>query len=363
MKPARFISEINFVRALACLAVLAVHVSAGVFYRQGYWDPVAAGMNQIGRFGTPVFAVISGFLLFNQVRVKGFSLPRFIRSRTTKIIVPYLVWSTIYLSILKFGYGIDHFVSFDHWLKTVLSGNVFYHLYFVMVVIQFYLVFPLLQRILRTRAAWWVGTAAALVVNAAVLMGDVTDLPGWIGKGFTFFSKASLPYWIFYFLFGGWLAFHWDGLAQWFQKKSAAVAAWIAGAVVTAGAVVEYQWLGMYGSSRLANLFNIPVLILTGSVLYASIRRAVRLREGLQTIGSLGFGIYLVHPLVILCLVQVLPASMWRPHFLPVLFLLVLLLTVGAVKAIQRLPFHQYLLTVPSRNTGYTAGKRGTELR
>lgn len=347
MGTTRFVSEINFVRALACLAVLAVHVSAGVFYAEGSWDPFAALINQIGRFGTPVFAVISGFLLFNQVKNKGFSLRRFIRSRTTKILIPYLIWSTVYLLILKYVYHVDHFASLKQGLYILFTGGAFYHLYFVSTVIQFYLVFPLLQRVLRTGRAWWIGTAVALVVNVAFLVPEVTDWPGWIGTILS--HKAFLPSWIFYFLLGGLLAHHWTGLTRFFRNRTGMLFSFLTGVLVTAGAVVEYHWAGMYGSRRLANLINIPLLILTASVLYTSVFHRLRIREWFQALGNLGFGIYLVHPLVILVLVQLLPSTWWNPSSLPLLFLFVLLLSVGLVQVIRLLPFHQYLLTVPSR--------------
>lgn len=61
---------------------------------------IAGYLSQIGRLGTPVFAVISAFLFTHSVLKRGFDLNYFIKSRFTKIFVPYIIWTTVYLYYL-----------------------------------------------------------------------------------------------------------------------------------------------------------------------------------------------------------------------------------------------------------------------
>lgn len=350
MKVVRYIEEINGIRAVACLSVLAVHVSAGVYHQQGGWDGFTTLINQLARFGTPVFAVISGFLLFHQVQVKGFRLWGFIRSRTHKIVIPYLLWSMVYLTILKVGYQVDHFISWKHWLMTMASGRAFYHLYFVVAVIQFYLLFPLLQRMLRSTFSWWAGVTVALALNLAFLTVDPSVWAGEWGKIFLPVRKALLPAWIFCFLLGGLLSHHWDRLREWLCVKGS----WFSALAIPVliGGVVEYQMMGLYGPARPMNLLNTPILVLAGLVGFLQWRnRWPGVKRGLMALGNLSFGIYLVHPVIIMLMMETIPPRVWSPTLLPLLYGVALVLTVGLIQWIRCLPFHHYLLTVPRRNT------------
>lgn len=92
------ISEIHILRAIGCLFVVAVHVSGSFYYAHGQqYNEWTLFINQISRFGTPMFALISGFLLFYQTRNRGFNFKKFTTSRFTKIGLPFLFWSSFYL--------------------------------------------------------------------------------------------------------------------------------------------------------------------------------------------------------------------------------------------------------------------------
>lgn len=343
----RYFEEINGLRAIACLAVLAVHVSAGVYYQQGGWDEFTTLINQLARFGTPVFAVISGFLLFHQVQVKGFRLWGFIRSRTSKIVIPYLLWSMVYLMILKVAYNVDQFISWKHWMLILASGRAFYHLYFVVAIIQFYLLFPLLQRLLRSPFSWWAGVTVALILNFVFLTVDPSIWSGEWGEILLPVRKALLPAWIFYFLLGGLLSHYWDRLRARVKEGS-----WfpLLAVPVLIGGVLEYQMMGLYGPARPMNLLNTPILVLAGLAGYLRwAKRWPRVKRGLMTLGNLSFGIYLVHPIWIMLLMETLSSQVWNPLFLPLLYVGVLALTLGLIYCIRRLPFHHWLLTVPRK--------------
>src|SRR5699024_5501769 len=123
-------------------------------------------------------------LLTHSVLKRGFDLNYFVKSRFTKIFVPYIIWTTVYLYYLGvvevnldsnknfigyylFGTGNYHlyiiisFLEF-YFLFSVLVINIeininfilfylfityIYHLYFILTVHQFYVLFPVLQKI------------------------------------------------------------------------------------------------------------------------------------------------------------------------------------------------------------------------
>ncbi|WLR57800.1 acyltransferase [Mesobacillus subterraneus] len=183
--------------------VLLVHVSAAYFYQHDkQYNDYTFFINQISRFGTPMFAMMSGFLLFYQTRTRGFQLKRFLSSRFTKIGIPFLVWSVFYLLftyfILKINPMRDGMESF---LINFLSGNAFYHLYFISIVFQFYLIFPILQ-LFRSKIMWPFLLVLAGLINWYFVKVDVSAQFEGVA-GLILSQRAFLPEWIFFFIFGG----------------------------------------------------------------------------------------------------------------------------------------------------------------
>lgn len=151
MKNKNFYAEIPFVRAVACLLVVMVHVTA-ISYNPtvGFNTNINLYLNQFSRFGTPVFAVISSFLLYSSVLKRGFNFKKFLYSRTTKIIIPFIIWTLFYLGI-QLAAGTQVLISLKQLLSYFIFGEAYYHLYFMVLVIQFYLVFPLLQKLVNKK--------------------------------------------------------------------------------------------------------------------------------------------------------------------------------------------------------------------
>src|SRR5699024_6615288 len=142
----KFYEDIPIFRAIAALFVVAVHTTASVAYsfsNKEFTHELLGYLNQIERLGTPVFAVISAFLLMSSVLNRGFSTKYFFKSRFVKIFIPYVIWTILYL-IFRYFY-LDNLNPDTSFIDYLIFGNAYHHLYFIVVVLQFYLVFPLLQ--------------------------------------------------------------------------------------------------------------------------------------------------------------------------------------------------------------------------
>ena len=123
----------------------------------------------------------------------------------------------------------------------LLSGNAHYHLYFLLVSMQFYLLFPLFRRLLvATRGRH------LLVLLAAAVLQVLVDL--WIHDPAPTGLKADLlPYagsfvgsYVFFLTLGGVVALHRERVMGALRRRPALVVA----AVVVTGAAAEgcYQW-------------------------------------------------------------------------------------------------------------------------
>ncbi|WP_270180255.1 acyltransferase [Alkalihalobacillus sp. CinArs1] len=340
-----YINEIHFLRAIACLFVLAVHVT-GIYYSKhgNTFTEYTEFFNQIGRFGTPIFAVISGFLLFLQVKKKGFDAKRFYHSRMVKIGMPFLIWSVVYLALMKFVLQVDIFTDWKRFVVDFAMGNSFYHLYFMSVVFQFYLIFPLLQ-LIRTKLGWWIALVLAIFANYYFVYlyspENVTVVSQLMEQ------RAMLTKWIFFFVFGGFLAYNWDSIQKFGKKLN-----WfgfVGFAALILLAVYEYKAKGSIGNNRWTNMINIPVMTVMVIGMYQVVKKVGWIEKFFAMLGNLSMGIYLVHPLVIFMYSRTLPESVWTTETAPFMFAVILATSIGFIKVLQLFPLNHYVITVPAK--------------
>lgn len=142
--------ELDYIRFIACLAVIIVHITAtGVTdYIQGSFPHIITLiLNRSLKFTTPVFIFLSGVTNFFAYSNKEIIYLDFVKKRLKSTLVPYFVWCLIYYSAYIYA-GI---YSFDivFFIKNVLLGTMSYHLYFVIIISQIYLLGPLFYKLLK----------------------------------------------------------------------------------------------------------------------------------------------------------------------------------------------------------------------
>jgi surface polysaccharide O-acyltransferase-like enzyme len=234
-------------------------------------------------------------------------------------------------------------------LYNFTLGKSFYHLYFMAIVIQFYLFFPLLQKI-RSGLAWWTSLIlSAVICNYLLGTSDIPLVTGVLEK--VMMDRVFFFHWIFYFIFGGYMAHYWKPISIWAKKNTLLLVALLI--ITYVGAVVEYNLIGYVSSRRFTNFFNIPLLSIATVGLYKYIAKLKLVKSLLQSIGKLSMGIYLIHPFTLIILEKVLPHNIWQTEMMPLMFFIVLIVTLGLVKLVQQLPKAQFIIPVPTkkRNT------------
>ncbi|MEH7237415.1 acyltransferase [Bacillus sp. JJ1562] len=337
-----YLFEIHFLRAFACLAVVGVHVSATHYgMNEDTWNWFTYFINQYGRFGTPILVVLSGFLLFYQVKRRGFRLGHFLSSRVTKIVLPFLIWSLVYRYLLYY-YENQELGRIKGEIGNILMGNAFYHLYFFLIIIQFYFIFPFLQKLFRTQTMMIVFLFLSFLVSYN-LFGFNPDLEGVIGEFIA--SKSFMPIWIFYFAFGGLLAYFWNEILSFATKRPWKMLTLIL--IISIGAVIEYTIYGDISNRRLTNLANIPLLSIAIIGIYPFLARWNVFKKTLTIIGQYSMGIYLIHPLILYLFARHLPEQYWNVDYVPIMFLAVLIIAVVFIKMFQYIPLSSFVIPVP----------------
>ena len=144
------IEEIRYLRGFGVLAVIAIHTT-GYFTEVKQFNSlvlVNLWTDIFSQFAVPLFIVISGFVLAKNYR-NDFSLSDFYRKRVRSIIPQYLIFSILYTAfnsgvvMLNSSLGTNIILL----LKNIWHANASYHLWFFSIIIQFYLLYPIIIKI------------------------------------------------------------------------------------------------------------------------------------------------------------------------------------------------------------------------
>ena len=175
--PARM-EALDICRGLAILAVLFIHVS-GHFLpalhppkspQPPSWAWYALAVpNQAAQWAVPCFLMLSALVNAGSL-ARGGDTGRYARRRVQTALLPYVLWSGVYLVV-------DSLLSHRplpgpvHAARLLLTGGAHFHLYFFVLVLELYVLLPLLLPLFARRPPLW-----AVALGAALLQGAVYGL-------------------------------------------------------------------------------------------------------------------------------------------------------------------------------------------
>lgn len=345
-----FYDEVTFIRAIACILVLTVHVTATLFYSNKEFtaEPLLF-FNQIARMGTPIFAIISSFLLMISVVNRGFNLNYFLKTRITKILFPYIIWSFIYLVFNI--YFLEKDTHFGDFFGQLMYGTAYTHLYFFLAVFQFYLIFPFVQKLSNPKLI--IFTGLTIIVNVIWINHTHFQFNSEFLTNFFYGRRSFLLNWIGFFGIGLVFAKFFQEIKHFIEKNKFLF-------LMLFGLAFTETWItistnnGIFSSTRVENLYLVPLFISVLFIIYNIIKKETIVREIFKKIGNYSMGIYLIHPLVLSFFkakiidhygsMSVLESSM---------FVLALVVVLGVCMAlvylISLLPFSSYIVPIPQR--------------
>lgn len=309
------VHQIDALRVLSCFSVIAVHAVGSPFPI----DSVGLGETSfLLHYSREIFFFVSALVLVRtyhpKVRPDG-RLPDeagFRRRRLRLIGVPYLLWTTLYLAVSiyhtrasePFGQVLNDLPL--RWLYLIVTGNGSYHMYFLLVTLQFTVAFPLVLRLLRrTRGHHGLVLAGSALLQLATLACYHWALlpdDGWRGIA----GDASLLAYQLWLVAGAIVGLHLERWHRWVVDHWVLVI----GAIPLAASVLMWAfWAqlpsrGALGaSSPLQPIMMLwSVAALGGLYLLAVwiMERGTRAIRAVFSYGAqLSFGVYLAHPMVL----------------------------------------------------------------
>ncbi len=174
-QPAERLEALDICRGIAILAVLFIHVSGHFLPAlhpphspappSAFWYTLAV-LNLDAQWAVPCFLMLSAF-----VNALSFArtpdVARYARRRFQTAVLPYVLWSGVYVVVNRL-LGHEAHLSPGHIAKLLLTGTAEFHLYFFVLVIELYIVLPLLLPIFKRCPAFWIVAFGAVVFQTAV---------------------------------------------------------------------------------------------------------------------------------------------------------------------------------------------------
>lgn len=211
------IIEIETLRGIAFAAVVLQHSIAhySLVPQAGLQDGVVlAILLMLAKFAVPLFIFITGMVLFYNTG-ESFHYGSFMRKRVMDVIVPYVVWSLLYFILTPqnwTGFGWQQIP--DLGLKLI-TGKMASHFWYIIMLIQFYLFFPLFLRVVRYVFHRYQakGQMIALLLSGGlflILANQLRSIAAWMERlqipvltdAFTTYADRNFIYFFFYFVLG-----------------------------------------------------------------------------------------------------------------------------------------------------------------
>jgi surface polysaccharide O-acyltransferase-like enzyme len=298
------IEELDFARVVAMLSVIMIHVTSTYIYVESrymiFGMNIAFILNQLSRFAVPMFILLSGASLGLSRQEEN--CLRFYKKRFLKIGIPYLIWFTVYYFYNygrnfkdAFAGGLDSVLIY---LKSLLLGQSASHLYFIVILIQLYLLYPLLKRAVdrAPRSSVILSFIVTVTIQVLYLLQNynMNYIPGFIRP----YLWLLFPTWLFYFAFGMSLNRKW--LVH-IRKKTSKNTVLILG--LTLLFAVAYVFIskatGMLDSIKASlNLYTVLVL-LSSFGLWKYIGRCPAVQKAVDFLAQHSMTVYFNHILIL----------------------------------------------------------------
>ncbi|WP_406678027.1 acyltransferase [Moorella sp. ACPs] len=341
------IGEVDYLRVSGLITVVVIH-AWGFYLLMPVNSPYSRIAKELGvnllRFGRQIFMFITGLVLFYNYSGRKINLPRFFSRRLKNLAIPYIIWTALYL-FLKRSSGMVNWTGFGGflalWWQNVLNGNGYSHLYYILVAIQFYLIFPWLVVFFKPRRPGmtaeiitWLGLALYALyfyllevrqdlIWAAVAGTPLAGITGW----FLLYKDRLIFSYFPYYLLGALAGLHLDSWRRWLQDHLEVVLAFL---VLAAGLVASeyfyyYRHQGQPWALTISvfkpsiYLYSLAIITVLFQLSFYLERRG-SLRWLVSPLAANSLGIYLLHPAVLF----IFNSYFWKYMRLPGFLLAVL---------------------------------------
>lgn len=282
------------------MMVVAIHTTpSGIGQFDSVTDIALVTFRQLLNCAVPIFLAISGFFIARKDLTQRGDLTAFWKKQIPRVYIPCIVfsigWFLIDLAVRK----ANPLMSL---LNLVVCGYSIY--YFIALIIQFYLLMPLLNKFNKMG-----GVISGLVISL-ISIGIMSYMMHIEGMKFPLIVYAG-PFflWIVFFMMGVWFSNHSRS-----YSLTPAILLTIVGLVLSVIETRFYSQLGSGGGMGIkisSFIYSVGVIMLLFSERIERTFTNNRITAAIAWTGEISFGIYLCHMYVRVALSYLLPDSHW----------------------------------------------------
>lgn len=293
--------EISLLNVFFCILVIFIHVSSA---------PLSQ-LNKMSWQYAVVFIpwrlsafVVQGFILLSSVKLflnKGQEIDykKFYLSRFKSIIIPYALWVTVY-----YLYFINHnyfTFSLKELIRYILVGDLVGHFYFIIIIVQFYLLAPLW--VAMTKKIKLIPALTSALLITLIFNQYLPTIISFFFKNYEFrYNDRVFTTYLFYWVAGCYIGLYYEQFKK-FIKNKLAIFSILYGLCAIINA--SLSWLHFTNLMYIAWLEYVHVLYCISSILFFY-TLAVRVSESswldislIHQVDTSSYLIYLSHCLVI----------------------------------------------------------------
>lgn len=300
------------------LGVIGIHVGS-----MAVEEHVASSLwvlltNVLSRYSVPAFFFISGYGLFYSTPLEqDLDYGQFLRKRLKSIAIPYVLYTLLYIAYNAFFARDWSLLAPDQIAFALFFGTGEYHIYFLVLLLWFYLLFPLWRLLMKAMEHIGLKIALPILFAAQVALYQFSFhfwvYPKWIAASPILLNLCNyrLNYFCFFYLFifmlGGVIARHYDSFQRLITEHRKALIAFFLASAGT-NTFIFYRWTNLWGmpyenTINYLQQLSLPGLVYTiASVLCFSSLLATEnypFKTALKRMSDRSFVIYLIHPFFI----------------------------------------------------------------
>lgn len=341
-------------RGFVVLGIMLMHTAW--FFNKDHTETLVtvAGMmlDLLSLFAVPLFMFISGYLFVSRHRHANLYGISFAKKMCLSVLSPYLLFSLLYVAGMYF-FGNEHYTPSDIF-QMILTGSAAIHLGFFRALFGFFVFYPIIIKyFIKCRRSKRLAIYFLVVIALQIIWKILNNID---------FTSDVITYAIMATTFLRYIAYFSFGIAAWLYRRQylrwldthywlLCLMLLIFIPLTALCWVAKYYW----HNYPILEFICFPLNLFLYTIIISLLFRYADTLEKQDTlskrfvayIGNYSFGIFLLHIMFMYLGVEGLSLLGITPEkllFYPVLFIVMLSLSIGSMELLVRLPLHQYLI-------------------
>ncbi len=306
--------EADILRGVTIFSVMGMHTVATITYidTNNTYLYIQYLIILLFRYNRQVFIFITAFILVYIYNKPDFNVREFFKKRIFSIIIPYIIWSIIYVFIF------NRHATLWKYIYDILTGSAYYQLYYILLAIQLYLLLPFFIKILNKLKDKTVITLTIVSIIQVLII------------SYTYFYLKNIPdkstldniilaiqdkfilFYIGYIFIGGFIALHINKFEREVKKYIKQIYIFFALSFIATilSYIIETKIFNQsiyYASSFMQPMiiiYSISIILLFFSITLNFINKTKDINNNkiikfIFLVSESSFGLYLIHPIIL----------------------------------------------------------------